>query len=42
MPTSILQIENLTIYYGKALAVDEVSMMVEDGETVAVIGPNGA
>ena len=42
MPTSILQLEDLTIYYGKALAVDGVSMMVEDGETVAVIGPNGA
>ena len=42
MPASILQIEDLTIYYGKALAVDGVSMMVEDGETVAVIGPNGA
>jgi len=42
MSASILQIEDLTIYYGKALAVDGVSMMVEDGETVAVIGPNGA
>lgn len=42
MSKSILKINNLTIYYQKALAVENVSMIVEDGLTVAVIGPNGA
>ena len=37
-----LEIRDLTIYYQKALAVEKISMMVEEGLTVAVIGPNGA
>ena len=39
---SRLRIDELTIYYGKALAIQNVSMTVEAGESVAVIGPNGA
>jgi branched-chain amino acid transport system ATP-binding protein len=39
---SRLKIDALTIYYGKALAIQNVSMAVEAGESVAVIGPNGA
>lgn len=32
----------LTVHYGKALAVEKVSLDVREGEFVAVIGPNGA
>ena len=39
---SRLKIDDLTIYYGKALAIQNVSMTVAAGESVAVIGPNGA
>ena len=38
----LLEIKNLTVYYGKALALDEVSVEIEEGELLAVIGPNGA
>jgi len=38
----LLQVKDLTVYYGKALAIEEVSLVVEKGEFVAVIGPNGA
>jgi len=38
----LLQVKNVTVHYGKALAVDSVSLEVSEGEFVAVIGPNGA
>lgn len=38
----MLQVKNITVHYGKALAVDSVSLEVNEGEFVAVIGPNGA
>jgi branched-chain amino acid transport system ATP-binding protein len=37
-----LQINDLTVYYGDFLALDEVSMRVAPGEIVAVLGANGA
>ena len=37
-----LDIKDLTIYYGKALAIHGLSMQVEDKQLAAVIGPNGA
>jgi len=39
---SLLDIEDLRIYYGKARAVDGVSIRVEEGQSIGVIGPNGA
>ena len=42
MSAITLEIKDLTIYYQKARAVEDVSMVVEDGLTVGVIGPNGA
>ncbi len=38
----MLKVEDLTVYYGKALAVKDVSIEVKDGEIVAIIGSNGA
>lgn len=39
---SLLDVRDLTVYYGTVLALDSVSLHVEEGEIVAVIGPNGA
>jgi len=38
----MIEVERLTVRYGAATALDEVSMSVADGEMVALIGPNGA
>jgi len=38
----ILEIENLDLYYGDAQALDRVSLQVDDGELVAIVGANGA
>ena len=39
---AILEIEDLSAFYGKAQALDGVSFSVEEGEIVGVIGANGA
>ena len=39
---SVIQIENLTKYYGKTLALDSVDLEVKQGEVFGFIGPNGA
>jgi len=38
----VIRVENLTKYYGKRLAVDNISFNVEGGEVVGFLGPNGA
>lgn len=38
----LLEIEHLDATYGKATALEGISMHVERGELVAVLGPNGA
>jgi len=40
--TNMLQIQNLTVAYGKHVALQDVSLAVASGEMLAVIGPNGA
>lgn len=39
---TILQVQNLTVYYDTVLALDNISLSVNEGEIVAMIGPNGA
>ena len=39
---SLLRVENVTKQFGSLVAVNNVSMTVEQGELRAVIGPNGA
>ena len=38
----LLEVRDLVVHYGKALALDGVSLEVGAGELVAVLGPNGA
>ena len=39
---SVLKIENVTMQFGGVVAVDNLTMEVNEGEIVALIGPNGA
>ncbi|MGW8225189.1 MAG: ATP-binding cassette domain-containing protein [Anaerolineales bacterium] len=39
---SVIEVSNLTKYYGKARGIVDVSFEVEDGEIFGFIGPNGA
>ena len=39
---SIIEVNNLTKYYGKARGIVDVSFNVEEGEIFGFIGPNGA
>jgi len=38
----LLEIDKLSVSYGKAVALEDVSLRVAEGEFVAVLGPNGA
>ena len=39
---SLLRVDNLRVFYGKAQALDDVSIEVREGEFVSVVGLNGA
>ncbi len=38
----LLEVQKLTVDYGKARALDSVSLRLDKGEIIALIGPNGA
>jgi branched-chain amino acid transport system ATP-binding protein len=38
----ILSIKNVSLYYGKAMALDDVSLEIAEGSVVTMIGANGA
>ena len=39
---TVLELENVTMQFGGVVAVDDLSLEVNEGEIVALIGPNGA
>lgn len=39
---SVLRLDNITMQFGGVVAVDDLSLEVNEGEIVALIGPNGA
>jgi branched-chain amino acid transport system ATP-binding protein len=39
---TILQVQNLTVYYDTVLALNNISLNINEGEIAAMIGPNGA
>jgi len=38
----VIEVKNITKRYGKAVAVENISFTIEDGEIVGLLGPNGA
>jgi branched-chain amino acid transport system ATP-binding protein len=38
----LLDVRDLTVHYGKAVALERVSMQVEEGSVVTLVGANGA
>lgn len=42
MSDVLLQISDLTVHYGKRVAVDALNLSLRPGEIVAMLGPNGA
>lgn len=38
----LLKLKNICVHYGRAMALDDVSMSVEEGSVVSIIGSNGA
>lgn len=42
MSTNVLRVENMTMQFGGVVAVNNLSMEINEGEIVALIGPNGA
>lgn len=42
MGNTILEIKNLTKYYGKVKGIENLSLKLEEGEIFGFIGPNGA
>lgn len=38
----LLEIKDITVYYGKSMAIKDVSLSVPEGSVVSIIGANGA
>ena len=39
---SLLQLEGVTKRFGGLLAVDDVSLEIDSGEAISIVGPNGS
>ena len=39
---NVLKVENVTMQFGGVIAVDNMNIEVKNGESVSLIGPNGA
>ena len=42
MAEVMIEVNNLTKFYGDHLAVDDISFEVKKGEVVGLLGPNGS
>ena len=42
MSANVLHLDNITMQFGGVVAVNDVTLDVNEGEIVALIGPNGA
>ena len=42
MKENVLKVENVTMQFGGVIAVDNMNIVVDEGEIVSLIGPNGA
>ena len=42
MAENVLHVEHVTMQFGGVVAVNDLSLDVNEGEIVALIGPNGA
>ncbi|MBI2184625.1 MAG: ABC transporter ATP-binding protein [Thaumarchaeota archaeon] len=42
MPDTVIELDKLTKAYGETIAVNELSMQIEQGEIFGFLGPNGA
>ena len=42
MSNNVLRIEDVTMQFGGVVAVNNLSMEINEGEIVSLIGPNGA
>lgn len=40
--TNILEINNLTVKYGKNIAIEDISFQVDSGDYLGIVGPNGS
>jgi branched-chain amino acid transport system ATP-binding protein len=39
---ALLQTDKLTVHYGKSMAIEDVSLRVDEGQVVSILGANGA
>ncbi|MBP1924291.1 ABC-type multidrug transport system ATPase subunit [Sedimentibacter acidaminivorans] len=42
MSNNVIEVKNLSKFYGKHRGIEDVSFSVEEGEIFGFIGPNGA
>ncbi len=38
----MLEVNNISVKYGKSLVIQDVSLSIQEGEIVSILGPNGA